>query len=388
MVLVYSDEKLPGGFSKSIFLAGPSPRDPAVGSWRVQAVAELALAGYDGAVLIPEPRGGFADGVDYDTQIGWETEALAMADAIVFWIPRDLEVLPGFTTNVEFGRWAGSGKAVLGAPAGAPKNRYLFEMAKRLGVATYDNLGDALAAGLAIVGAGGARVGGERYVPSTLWNKPSFQSWYRAQGGCGNRLMRAEVLGELSDHPESIWSLRPSVAVAGEGRIKCNEQIVGRGDLVCVAAWGHETTLGATRVLCVSEFRSAVTNTTGKVLELPGGGASGDESLVDVAVKELAEETGLVVDPGRLSLVGSRQVAATILTHRAHLFALELTSHEMIALGEAQRQGRVFGEEGSSERTTVQLCQLDQLAFGGVMDWAMMGMVYQAVATGHRPIGH
>jgi hypothetical protein len=36
-----------------------------------------------------------------------------------------LETLPGFTTNVEFGRYVGSGRCVYGRPEGAPHTRYL-----------------------------------------------------------------------------------------------------------------------------------------------------------------------------------------------------------------------------------------------------------------------
>jgi hypothetical protein len=50
----------------------------------------------------------------------------------VFWIPRDLVWLPGFTTNVEFGRYIGSGKCVYGRPDSAPKNRYLDWLYQKL----------------------------------------------------------------------------------------------------------------------------------------------------------------------------------------------------------------------------------------------------------------
>lgn len=50
---------------------------------------------------------------------------LERASVIAFWVPRDLERLPGFTTNVEFGGYVGSGRVVYGRPDGWPMNRYL-----------------------------------------------------------------------------------------------------------------------------------------------------------------------------------------------------------------------------------------------------------------------
>lgn len=105
---------------ESIFLAGPTPREPEVRSWRPEAVDILERLGFTGDVLIPEP---FCD--DFERQVAWEKEGLDSAAAIVFWVPRDLDTLPGFTTNVEFGRYVDSGRSAYGRPEGAPKTKYL-----------------------------------------------------------------------------------------------------------------------------------------------------------------------------------------------------------------------------------------------------------------------
>lgn len=49
-----------------------------------------------------------------------------------FWMPRHLETLPGFTSNVEFGRYVGSGRVVYGRPEGAPHTRYLDWLYQKL----------------------------------------------------------------------------------------------------------------------------------------------------------------------------------------------------------------------------------------------------------------
>lgn len=106
----------------SLFLAGPSPRSADVPSWRPQALDILADLNFQGQVLLPERRDG---SYDYIKQVEWEFTGLESVDLIVFWVPRDLKTLPGFTTNCEFGRYVDSGRILYGRPNDAPKNRYL-----------------------------------------------------------------------------------------------------------------------------------------------------------------------------------------------------------------------------------------------------------------------
>ena len=119
----FSDEVVLKG-KKSIFLAGPTPRGKEIASWRVDAVKKLEELGFDGVVFVPEystwiPKENYVD------QANWEREALTEATVILFWIPRSLPDMPGFSTNVEFGYWMHSKKVIYGRPDGAPKTRYL-----------------------------------------------------------------------------------------------------------------------------------------------------------------------------------------------------------------------------------------------------------------------
>lgn len=158
LTLVWAREQLPNG-GPSVFLAGPTPRlGGSVESWRPAAV-EALTAQWIGpgplTVLSPESRGG-KRAKHYDDQVDWETDARAVASAILFWIPRDLTSLPGFTTNVEFGLDIGTGKAVLGCPPDCPdpqRNRYLIYVARRHGAPVCETLHDTVAAALALVSA-------------------------------------------------------------------------------------------------------------------------------------------------------------------------------------------------------------------------------------------
>lgn len=146
VVVCYAREEMPDGWDASVFLAGPTPRDAEVPSWRPEAVELLRHRWYDAAVpggrlvvFVPESRDGGFSG-DWSAQVAWEDTCLNASDVIAFWIPRDLRTMPGLTTNVEWGRWEASGRVVLGAPADAPRMRYLRHYAHRHGAPTADTL--------------------------------------------------------------------------------------------------------------------------------------------------------------------------------------------------------------------------------------------------------
>jgi Nucleoside 2-deoxyribosyltransferase like len=130
MQLLFSDQA-PQFTAPSIFLAGPTPRDPAVPSWRPDAIAILYDLGFTGTVLIPERRD-WQVSFDYLDQVEWEYIGLEQASVISFWVPRDVLRLPGFTTNVEFGRYVDTPRCVYGRPDSADKNRYLDWLYRKL----------------------------------------------------------------------------------------------------------------------------------------------------------------------------------------------------------------------------------------------------------------
>ena len=89
----------------SVFLAGPTLRnEPFEKSWRKQACDKLRELGYEGLVYVPEFEKGTMK-PDLTEQAGWEREGLTNATIILFYIPRKIPELAGYTTNVEFGMW-------------------------------------------------------------------------------------------------------------------------------------------------------------------------------------------------------------------------------------------------------------------------------------------
>lgn len=123
MEINYSDQPVKKS-TKSIFLAGPTPRSKDNTSWRNQACEILKKLDYDSLVYVPE-YSSWKPKADYVDQAMWEREALTNATIIVFWIPRTLPDMPAFTTNVEFGYWLHTNKVIYGRPDNAEKIKYL-----------------------------------------------------------------------------------------------------------------------------------------------------------------------------------------------------------------------------------------------------------------------
>ena len=112
----------------NVFLAGPTPRNKDIVSWRNNIISIFNNLQFKGNLLIPE----FRDNTtlmefEFDEQIEWENKALDLADIIIFWIPRELDNMPGYTTNIEFGFWLAKNpnKLCIGAPDNAPKMKYI-----------------------------------------------------------------------------------------------------------------------------------------------------------------------------------------------------------------------------------------------------------------------
>jgi len=154
MLKSYVFDKMVEESADSIFLAGPTHRikddkelkrlprssqpkkekseEEPVHRWREDALEFLEEKGFNGVVYIPEWEfNSKPEDWTYSRQVDWEKGAMTAAKVILFWIPRELHVLPGFTTNVEFGEWLNSGKIVAGAPLDTLKIRYIKERCKR-----------------------------------------------------------------------------------------------------------------------------------------------------------------------------------------------------------------------------------------------------------------
>lgn len=131
MELNYADKDAIISNRKSIFLAGPTPRDDMTPSWRKEAIKYLGKKNFNGIVYIPEDQ--LIRKNDFVDQAEWERKALSNATVIIFWVPRELEKMPAFTTNVEFGYWLAKSpeRIIYGRPCNAEKIKYLDWLYKK-----------------------------------------------------------------------------------------------------------------------------------------------------------------------------------------------------------------------------------------------------------------
>ncbi len=392
MEVVYTGEDMPETFTKSIFLAGPTPRNKdEVESWRPDALRILEDKGFDGVVFVPEGRDGQFK-MDYDDQVGWEEKYLNVADCIVFWVPRDLEPdskgypkMAAFTTNVEFGTWQSSGKIVFGAPPKATKNGYLKHYAEKFNAPVAETLVETLDDAMAMVEDGAERSGGERYVPLFIWNLDSFQNWYKAQTNAGNRLEEARLLFTFRPRYKSfvfLWILHTKVYVASEDRVKDNEFVLSRTDTSSVLLYHNplESTgsLKEYEVVVVKEFRSPASNEDAFIRELPGGSSvKGHEDPVVVAAEEVQQETGLYIDPDLLQQYKARQLLGTLSAHKSHLFSLEITAEEMTWF-KSQRDV-AHGVVEDTEKTFVEVYTVGELLKKDLVDWSTLGQILNVI---------
>lgn len=371
---------IPTKINRSIFLAGPCPRDNSE-SWHADAIEYLKEQDYDGHVIIPLP---FICNLNYDEQADWEDIYLNIADIIVFWVPRDLDNLPGFTTNVEFGEWMKSGKVIYARPENAPKTHYLDHKAKKHDVPCISDLYSALDLAIVMLEDNCIRQNGEVCVPRNIWKTKQFQSWYGSLTSVGNVLTSAKVLWDFrvgaKNNPFTFaWILHANVYVRAENRIKANEFVFARPDIACIMAYcpAYGNNILQTKILLIKEFRTPARNAYGYVTELPGGSTfKSGVDVFDMASNELEEETGLKVDPSRIKLTNSRQLVATLSSHTATLFSVQLSEYEWNILANDKS---THGVSGDTELTYIHTMTLFDAMNRNDIDYSMIGMISEVI---------
>jgi 8-oxo-dGTP pyrophosphatase MutT (NUDIX family) len=387
MQVVYAGEEAPKTITKSLFLAGPSPRPSQlqeIESWRDTAIQILQDIGFEGTVFTPIPRE-LKEGHVYEDQVNWEEKFLNIADCILFWVPRDLSQdskgnlkLPALTTNVEFGFWAESGRIVFGCPENAEKVTYLKHYCEKFKVPIHQTLTDTLRAAIEFLGEGSERSNGEIHVPLFIWKQDSFQSWYKSQTIAGNRLDDARVLYTFRPGYKDflfLWILKVSVYVAAEKRNKTNEFVLSRPDISSILLYHKAKNWQDTKVIIVKEFRSPANTEDGFVRELVGGSSfKPGTDPKEIAAEEVHEETGFELLPSRLVEQGARQLAATLSSHKSHLYSVEITDEELQWF--VNQNGIQKGNIEDTEITYIEIYTIKELLDNRNIDWSNLGMVF------------
>jgi len=383
IILQAPNDSAPESFSKSIFLAGPTPRDSNTADWRPDAIQALEDVGYDGVVFNPNP----GTKPDYDDQIAWEQSMMNMADVILFWVPREMKKMPALTTNFEFGEWFRSGKVVLGYPEYADKMEYLHHMADENGIPVAFTLENTVDNALELIGKGAPRTGGERNIPIEIWEKPAFQEWLQAQKSAGNRLDGAEVVWQFRVGPNKdrlfLWAIHVDVYIGSEDRHKTNEIVIMRPHISAIVAYCWPSIRlasipGDIEIAIVKEFRSPASVGDCFIREVPGG--SSIKPGVDPrenASHEFEEETGVSISTDRLEFQGIRQLAGTLSAHHAHVYSVALSIPEMKTL--KKEIGKMHGVVEDTEQTYVEVYTVAELLNNPLTDWSTLGMIFASL---------
>lgn len=355
--------------TKSIFLAGPTPRskvgDVMGSTWRHVAIEELRKLGYDGTVYIPIPEERFQLGnevkeeLDYIHQIDWELTALHRSDVIFFYVART-EENPGLTTNIEFGRFIDSGRVIYARPHNAPHTEYLDKLSKKYDVECFE-LEHGLKHAVERIGEGAVRKGLECKIPLLFWNSDQFQNWWISHSNQGNRVLAFEAKSviALNKFTELFgFSAWVSIWIAKEDREKSCEWIFSRTDATYTVPFFTNPD-GTRSYVLVRDFRSTSTNKKGYVYELPGGSWEKDLEPQENAAKELKEETGidLVNEIDRIKFMGFIQPYAIFAINSIAAFGIELTKEEFEFVTSKARSGETLGE---NDEEIIKLCTMNE----------------------------
>ena len=389
MKIVYALQEPPATYSKSVFLVGPTPRKETGGeSWRGAMIIALEKAGYDGVVFVPETEDGTWKHA-YTDQIDWEQKYLYECDLILAWVPRDLEKMPAFTTNVEFGEFVRSGKLIYGRPDDAPKTRYLDALYEEDTLRKPHGTLESLATAATLrIDEGAERTGGQRAVPLGVWRTKQFQAWHDELVHAGNRLDGAKLLWSFRVGPTKLflfsYALHVKVWVEAEQRHKENEYVFSRTDISAIVPYYLGN--AEPEILLVKEYRAPGRTKDGFVHELPGGSSFKINRVpTEVASEEMKEETGLDIRAARFQLINTRQVGATVSSHRAYVFGVELTGEEWLKACAMDRDGISHGVLEDTEITYVEVRKINEILSERLVDWSNVGMIMETLHRHDNP---
>lgn len=395
---VYNCEEPEGIIKKSIYLAGTNIMSPwdKIG-WRDKAVKYLEEIGYSGTVFIPEDNPSdsykYPDPIrnpdKFKKQIEWEQKWLKGADAVVFWLPRTTEKA-GLISNFELGQLIETGKIFAGCPClsnkvDTNKNGYLKNYFDLHNIPWYTDLKTLLMDAVKFIGTERMRNKEERYVPKSFWKIDSFVDWYRNLSHTDNETELKNIEPKFitimsKENKPFFWIAQPKIWIGTEQRYKDNEFVIGRlnTSTFVVFSKDNDKDVFKNRVIFVKEFRSAVNNESGYVLEFPSGTISPGYTPCDSAIKEFEEETGIDYLVNKLNIkncffLNKKQVMSTLSAHTNEVWAFEISSEDMDEITK-NSEGKSFGVSSDTEKTYVEILTIEDFLNSEMSDWSNNGI--------------
>jgi hypothetical protein len=181
----------------------------------------------------------------------------------------------------------------------------------------------------------------------------------------------------MQEKPVFYYALRVDVHVAAERRSQ-RGIVLARPDVVAAILFKKGKTLEDSTVVLARNFQASVSNAVGYVYQLPGG-IYLPPPAPDLVVKECIEKIGLTIDPARVRFQGTRQLLATMSSHAALLFGVEMTDAELKWLRDKKERGDNFSTGQNGEQIFVELCRVGDILKRGLVDWSTLGQVLAVV---------
>jgi 8-oxo-dGTP pyrophosphatase MutT (NUDIX family) len=171
--------------------------------------------------------------------------------------------------------------------------------------------------------------------------------------------------------------LKVDIYIKKENRVKSNEFLFSRKNSSQVVVYYNDLENNEKHLVLVEEFRSSVNNSSGFVLEIPGGSSFDNEKdKKSIAASEVFEEIGLSIkDLNRFVFVNERQTLSSLSSHISTLFKLEITKDEFDFI--INNIDNTFGNKEESEITKISIIKFSDL-FNYNLDFSNIGMIYSA----------
>lgn len=128
-----------------------------------------------------------------------------------------------------------------------------------------------------------------------------------------------EMLSDNVIYTGTVFDIREQRINLPEANMTVNRQVMDTSDSVSIAVVNKEG-----KILITKEFRSAVEQFTWSI---PAGRLEPNEDPKVSARRELAEETGLLVDQKAFKRVAVVSLSAGVMNEYAHVFIVQLTDN-------------------------------------------------------------
>ena len=171
-----------------------------------------------------------------------------------------------------------------------------------------------------------------------------------------------------------MWVIYAKMWIEAEQRIKDNELILSRTDLVSVLLHYQD------QIILVKEYRSVCNNSECYVYELPGGSSPNCIPAHETAMNEVKEEIGVEIPVERFKLINIRQAVATFSAHHIYAYKVELTKEEFNRI--IKLNNTVHGLHNEGEYTYLQIKSINDIIKNNLVDWTNLGIILSALYKG------